>query len=71
MLLFRKEVPGLDNHMEANVVQVGDSLTVRIGNYQKGVVLPTFLAGMKVAHAGYEEKWLAIEFRKKEIEGAG
>ena len=60
-----------DNRMEANVVQVGDSLTVRIGNYQKGVVLPTFLAGMKVAHAGYEEKWLAIEFRKKEAEGAG
>jgi arsenite/tail-anchored protein-transporting ATPase len=60
-----------DNRMEANVVQVGDSLTVRIGNYQKGVVLPTFLAGMKVAHAGYEEKWLAIEFRKKEAEKAG
>jgi arsenite-transporting ATPase len=55
-----------DNRMEANVVQVGDSLTVRIGNYQKGVVLPVFLAGMRVAHAGYEEKWLAIEFRKKE-----
>ncbi len=60
-----------DNRMEANVVQVGDSLTVRIGNYQKGVVLPTFLAGMKVAHAGYEEKWLAIEFRKKEMAGVG
>jgi len=57
-----------DNRMEANVVQVGDSLTVRIGNYQKGVVLPTFLAGMKVAHAGYEEKWLAIEFRKREAD---
>lgn len=56
-----------DNRMEANVVQVGDSLTVRIGSYQKSAVLPTFLAGMKVAHAGYEEKWLAIEFKKKEM----
>ncbi|NTU59275.1 MAG: ArsA family ATPase [Chlorobiaceae bacterium] len=59
-----------DNKMEANVTQVGDSLTVRIGNYQKAVVLPLFLAGMKVAHAGYEEKWLAIEFRKKEAAAA-
>lgn len=55
-----------DNRMEANIVQVGDLLTIRIGNHQKSVVLPTFLAGMKVTHAGYEEKWLAIEFRKKE-----
>ena len=59
-----------DNRMAANVTQVGDSLTVRIGNYQKGVVLPTFLAGMKVAHAGYEDKWLAIEFKKKEVEAS-
>lgn len=59
-----------DNRMAANVTQVGDSLTVRIDNYQKGVVLPTFLAGMKVAHAGYEDKWLAIEFKKKEMETA-
>lgn len=51
--------------MEANVVQIGDSLTVRIDNYQKGVVLPMFLAGMRVAEAGYEEKWLKIDFRKK------
>jgi arsenite-transporting ATPase len=55
-----------DNRMEANVMQIGDSLTVRIGNYQKGVVLPVFLAGMRVAEAGYEEKWLKIDFRKKE-----
>jgi len=55
-----------DNRMEANVTQIGDSMTVRIGNYQKGVVLPIFLAGMRVTHAGYEGKWLVIEFRKKE-----
>ncbi len=55
-----------DNRMEANVTQIGDSMTVRIGNYQKGVVLPTFLAGMRVAGARYEEKWLVIEFLKKE-----
>ena len=52
--------------MEANVVQIGDSLTVRIGNYQRGVVLPLFLASMRVAEAGHEEKWLKIDFRKKE-----
>lgn len=55
-----------DNRMEANVSQIGDSMTVRIGNYQKGVVLPVFLAGMRVTHAGYEGEWLVIEFRKKE-----
>ena len=59
-----------DNRMEANVTQIGDSMTIRIGNYQKGVVLPTFLAGMRVASAGYEEQWLVIEFRKKEGEPA-
>jgi len=55
-----------DNRMEANVTQIGDSMTVRIGNYQKGVVLPLFLAGMRVTHAGFEGPWLAIEFRKRE-----
>lgn len=57
-----------DNRMEANVTQIGDSMTVRIGNYQKGVVLPTFLAGMRVTSAGYEGAWLVIGFRKKEEE---
>ncbi|TCD48258.1 ArsA family ATPase [Chlorobium sp. N1] len=55
-----------DNRMEADVVQVGDSLTVRIGNYQKGVVLPVFLAGMRVEGASYEQGWLAIAFTRKE-----
>ena len=55
-----------DNRMEANVVQVGDSMTVRIGNYQKGVVLPVFLAGMRVEGADYREGWLAIGFVRKE-----
>jgi arsenite-transporting ATPase len=59
-----------DNKMEANVVQVGDTMTVRIGDYQKGVVLPLFLAGMKVSGARYEEKWLAIDFMKKEAVAA-
>jgi arsenite-transporting ATPase len=57
-----------DNKMEANVLQLGDSLSVRIGNYQKGVILPLFLAGMRVAEAGYEEQWLKIDFRKKEAD---
>ncbi|NTW56869.1 MAG: ArsA family ATPase [Chlorobiaceae bacterium] len=59
-----------DNRMEANVLQVGDSLTLRIGNYQKGVVLPVFLAGMRVADAGYENEFLKIDFRKKEPSAA-
>lgn len=57
-----------DNKMEANVVQSGDALTIRIGDFQKGVVLPVFLAGMKVASAGYQERWLCIDFKKKEPE---
>jgi len=55
-----------DNKMETNVVQLGDSLTLRIGNYQKSVILPLFLAGMRVAEAIYEDQWLKIDFRKKE-----
>ena len=55
-----------DNKMETNVLQLGDSLTLRIGNYQKGVILPLFLAGMRVAEAIYEDQWLKIDFRKKE-----
>lgn len=57
-----------DNRMEANVLQSGDSLTVRIGDLQKSVVLPVFLAGMKVMGAGYEDGRLNIEFKKKEAE---
>jgi arsenite-transporting ATPase len=59
-----------DNRMEPNVLQLGDSLTLRIGNYQKGVILPVFLAGMRVAEAGYEAPFLKIEFRKKEAGSA-
>ena len=40
--------------------------TVRLGDCQKSVVQPTFLVNMKVAQVGYAEKWLAIEFMKKE-----
>ncbi|MCW8795726.1 MAG: TRC40/GET3/ArsA family transport-energizing ATPase [Chlorobium sp.] len=55
-----------DNKMEANIVQVGELMTVRIGNYQKGVILPAFLAGLRVSSANYKEKWLVVEFKKKE-----
>ena len=55
-----------DNNMEANIVQVGELMTVRIGNYQKGVILPAFLAGLRVSSANYKEKWLVVEFKKKE-----
>ncbi|MEI6653004.1 MAG: arsenic-transporting ATPase, partial [Chlorobiaceae bacterium] len=59
-----------DNKMETNVLQLGDSLTLRIGNYQKGVILPLFLAGMRVTEAIYEDQWLKIEFRKKETDAS-
>ncbi|ACF45175.1 MAG: TRC40/GET3/ArsA family transport-energizing ATPase [Prosthecochloris sp.] len=55
-----------DNKMEANIVQVGELMTVRLGNYQKGVVLPAFLAGLRVSSADYEDKWLVINFTTKE-----
>ena len=57
-----------DNLMEANVLQLGNSLTLRIGNYQKGVILPVFLSGMRVADASYEEEWLKITFVRKEAD---
>jgi arsenite-transporting ATPase len=43
--------------IEQSLLQLGDSLTLRIGNYQKGVILPLFLAGMRVASAIYEDQW--------------
>jgi arsenite-transporting ATPase len=67
-LLFRSEVLDLDNRMKANLVPVGNSMTVLLGDFQKNVVIPTFLVIMKVAQVGYAEKWLAIEFRKRDGE---
>jgi arsenite/tail-anchored protein-transporting ATPase len=55
-----------DNKMEANVIQVGELMTVRIGNYQKGVVLPAFLASLRVRNAEYDDKWLAITFKTRQ-----
>lgn len=55
-----------DNRMEASVVQVGEMMTIRLGNYQKGVVLPSFLAGLKASGADYADSWLTVNFGPKE-----
>ena len=50
--------------LEPKILKLGDDLTIRIGDYQKIVALPIFLAGMESTGASYEDKWLSIDFAK-------
>ena len=50
--------------LEPKILKLGDDLTIRIGDYQKVVALPIFLAGMESTGASYEDKWLSIDFAK-------
>jgi len=50
--------------LEPKILKLGDDLTIRIGDYQKIVALPIFLAGMESTGASYEDKWLSIDFTK-------
>ncbi|TLU82547.1 MAG: ArsA family ATPase [Chlorobium sp.] len=50
--------------LEPKILKLGDDLTIRIGDYQKIVALPIFLAGMDSTGASYEDKWLSIDFAK-------
>lgn len=50
--------------LEPNILKLGDDLTIRIGDYQKIVALPIFLAGMESTGATFEDKWLSIDFEK-------
>ncbi len=63
--LVRVRLPFMENMgLEPTILKLGDDLTIRIGDYQKIVSLPIFLAGMESTGASYEDKWLNIEFSK-------
>ena len=61
----RVRLPFMENMgLEPKILKLGDDLTIRIGDYQKIVALPIFLAGMDSTGASYEDKWLSIDFEK-------
>jgi arsenite-transporting ATPase len=61
----RVRLPFMENMgMEPKILKLGDDLTIRIGDYQKIVALPIFLAGMESTGASFEDKWLSIDFSK-------
>jgi arsenite-transporting ATPase len=51
--------------LEPKILKLGDDLTIRIGDYQKIVALPIFLAGLESSGASFENGWLNIEFSKE------
>lgn len=51
--------------LEPKILKLGDDLTIRIGDYQKIVALPIFLAGMESTGASFESGWLNIEFSRE------
>jgi len=62
----RVKLPFMENMgLEPKIMKLGDDLTIRIGDYQKIVVLPIFLAGMESTGASFESGWLNIEFTKE------
>ncbi len=61
----RVRLPFMENMgLEPKILKLGDDLTIRIGDYQKIVALPIFLAGMESTGASYEDKWLSVDFEK-------
>lgn len=63
----RVRLPFMENMgMEPKILKMGDDLTIRIGDYQKIVALPIFLAGMESTGASFEDKWLSIDFAKQD-----
>ncbi|MBZ4220322.1 MAG: ArsA family ATPase [Chlorobium sp.] len=64
----RVRLPFMENMgLEPKILKLGDDLTIRIGDYQKIIVLPIFLAGMESTGASYEDKWLCIDFEKAKL----
>ncbi|MGC8775084.1 MAG: ArsA family ATPase [Chlorobaculum sp.] len=51
--------------LEPKIMKLGDDLTIRIGDYQKIVALPIFLAGMESTGASFDSGWLNIDFTKE------
>ncbi len=61
----RVKLPFMENMgLEPKILKLGDDLTIRIGDYQKVVALPIFLAGLESTGASFESGWLSIEFSK-------
>lgn len=54
-----------DMGLEPKIIKLGDDLTIRIGDYQKIVALPIFLAGMESTGASFDSGWLNVEFTKE------
>ncbi len=50
--------------LEPKIMKLGDDLTIRIGDYQKIVALPIFLAGLESTGATFDNGWLNIAFSK-------
>jgi arsenite-transporting ATPase len=62
----RVKLPFMENMgLEPKIMKLGDDLTIRIGDYQKIVALPIFLAGLESTGASFENGWLNIEFTKE------
>jgi len=62
---LRLKLPFLaDTGMDIKILQQGDDLTVRLGDNQKTITLPIFLAGMQSDDARFEDKWLCIDFKQ-------
>ncbi len=63
--MVRVKLPFMESMgLEPKILKLGDDLTIRIGDYQKVVALPIFLAGLESAGASFEDGWLSIEFTK-------
>jgi len=62
----RVKLPFMENMgLEPKIMKLGDDLTIRIGDYQKIVALPIFLAGMESTGASFDGGWLNIDFTKE------
>lgn len=61
----RVRLPFMENMgLEPKILKLGDDLTIRIGDYQKIVALPIFLAGMESTGASFDNGWLIIDFTR-------
>lgn len=64
---MRVKLPFLhDANMSIALQQQGDDMTIRIGDNQKTITLPVFLAGMKSDEAYFEGQWLCVDFKVHE-----
>jgi len=50
---------------DPKILKLGDDLTIRIGDYQKIVALPIFIAGLEPSGASFDNGWLNIDFQRE------